>query len=73
MLAPPPSFFHPAPAVNSFAAGFGHHFVTTAEENEEFRLTVEGMSKKRGFSIFQDAPEASPAPTEASLEEHRYA
>ena len=72
MLAPPPVFFKPAPTPNPLAAGFGRRFVPTAEEDEEFRLTVEDMGKKRGFSIFQDAAEVSPTRTEASLEDHRY-
>ncbi|KAH8770320.1 hypothetical protein BGZ57DRAFT_985798 [Hyaloscypha finlandica] len=72
MLAPPPVFFKPAPTPNPLAAGFGRRFVPTAEEDEEFRLTVEDMGKKRGFSIFQDAAEVSPTRTEASLEDHRF-
>jgi hypothetical protein len=72
MLAPPPVFFKPASTPNPLAAGFGRRFVPTAEEDEEFRLTVEDMGKKRGFSIFQDAAEVSPTRTEASLEDHRY-
>jgi len=62
--------FQPAPALNPLAAGFGRRFAPSAEENEEFRMTVEDMGKKRGFSIFQDAPAISPARTEASLEDH---
>ena len=72
MLAPPPIFFQPAPALNPLAAGFGRRLVPTAEEDEEFRLTVEDMGKKRGFNIFQDVPAISPARTEASLEDHGY-
>jgi hypothetical protein len=72
MLAPPPVFFQPAPSLNPLAAGFGRRYVPTAAEDEEFRLTVEDMGKKRAFSIFQDAPEVSPARTETSLEDHRY-
>ena len=72
MLAPPPVFFKPTPALNPLAADFGRRFVPSAEEDEEFRMTVEDMGKKRAFSIFQEAPEVSPARTEASLEDHRY-
>ncbi|KAE9381201.1 hypothetical protein N431DRAFT_322674 [Stipitochalara longipes BDJ] len=72
MLAPPPIFFQPAPALNPLAAGFGRRFVPTTEEDEEFRLTIEDMGKKRGFNIFQDAPAISPARTEASLEDHGF-
>ena len=72
MLAPPPVFFKPAPTLNPLTVGFGRRFVPTAEEDEEFRLTVEDIGKKKGFSVFQDAPEVSPARTETPLEEHRY-
>ncbi len=72
MLAPPPVFFQPAPALNPLNAGFGRRYVPTAEEDEEFRLTVDDLGKKRTFNIFQDAPEVSPARTETSLEDSRY-
>lgn len=72
MLAPPPVFFQPAPSFNQMNAGFGRRFVATTEEDEEFRLTVEDMGKKRNFSIFQDAAQASPARTETPLEDDRY-
>jgi hypothetical protein len=71
MLVPPPVFLKPTPTLNPLAAGLGLRFTPTVEEEEEFRLTVD-MGKKRAFSIFQDAPEVSPARTETPLEEHRY-
>jgi hypothetical protein len=73
MLAPPPVFFKPAPNHNPLTAGLGHRFIPTAEEDEEFRLTVEDLGKKRAFNIFQDASEVSPSRTEDYLEDHRYA
>jgi hypothetical protein len=72
MVAPPPVFFQPGPNLNPLSAGFGRRFIPTAEEDEEFRLTVEDTGKKPTFSIFQDAPEISPARTEVSLEDNRY-
>jgi hypothetical protein len=72
MLAPPPVFFQPAPSLNQLNASFGRRFVPTTEEDEEFRLTVEDMGKKRNFSVFQDATQASPARTETPLEDDRY-
>jgi hypothetical protein len=72
MLAPPAVFLKHAPTLNPLASGCGRRFVSTAEEDEEFRLTVEDMGKKKAFSVFQDATEASPARTETPLEEHRY-
>jgi hypothetical protein len=72
MLAAPPPFLKPAPNLNPLTAGFGRRYTPTAEEDEEFRLTVEDMGKKRTFNIFQDIPEVSPARTETSLEDHRY-
>ena len=71
-LLPPPVFFQPAPSLNKMSAGFGRQYVPTTEEDEEFRLTVEDMGKKRNFSIFQDATQASPARTETPLEENPY-
>jgi hypothetical protein len=72
ILAPPPVFFQPGSALNPSTTGFSRRFLPTAEEDEEFRLTVEDMGKKRTFSIFQDASEISPARTEASLEDNGY-
>jgi hypothetical protein len=72
MLAPPPPFLKPAPTLNPLTAGFGRRYIPTAEEDEEFRLTVEDMGRKRTFNIFQDIPEVSPARTETPLEDHRY-
>jgi hypothetical protein len=69
-------------------ANFGQRFVPSTEEDEEFRMTVGDMAKKRPFSIFQEAPEISPGRTsqvlrlfinlqhvgrtESPLEDHRY-
>lgn len=72
MLGPPPVFFQPAPSLNSTSAGLGRRYVPTTDEDEEFRLTVEDLGKKRNFSIFQDATQASPARTETPLEDDRY-
>lgn len=60
------------PNLNPFA-NFGQRYMPSSEEDEEFRMTVGDMTKKRAFGIFQDVPEISPGRTESSLEDHRYA
>ncbi len=70
--ARPNVFLQPAPSLNPLTAFSQQRFIPSAEEDEEFRLTVGDMSKKRGFSIFQDIPENSPGRTETPLEDHRY-
>ncbi|KAK0119296.1 hypothetical protein ONS95_008143 [Cadophora gregata] len=63
--------FPAAPLLNPLA-NIERRYVPTAEEDEEFRLTVGDMTKKRGFTIFQDIPEVSPGRTETPLEDHRF-
>jgi hypothetical protein len=64
MLAPRENaaslFLKPGPPLNPLAAGFGRRFVPSKDEEEEFRVTMENMGKKKPFNIFQDAPEESP-------------
>jgi hypothetical protein len=72
MQPQPPVFLRAPPTLNPLAAGLGNRFITTAEEDEEFRMTVGNLGKKRGFNIFQDVPEVSPGRTESPLEEQRY-
>lgn len=74
MQAPPNPFVGNAPVLNPLA-NFDRRYIPSVEEDDEFRLTVGDMTKKRGFSIFQDIPEhpeASPGRTETPLEDHRY-
>ncbi|KAG4428738.1 hypothetical protein IFR05_015779 [Cadophora sp. M221] len=71
MQAPPNHYIGNAPALNPLVA-FDRRYIPSAEEDEEFRLTVGDMTKKRGFSIFQDIPEVSPGRTETPLEDHRF-
>jgi hypothetical protein len=72
-LGPPAQPFSKGSTPNPLAlANFGHRYVPTLEEDEEFRMTVGDMTKKRALSIFQDAPEVSPGRTESTLEDHRY-
>ncbi|CZT49818.1 uncharacterized protein RSE6_10710 [Rhynchosporium secalis] len=71
MQAPPSHTLGSAPVFNPLA-NFDRRYVPSAEEDEEFRLTVGNMSKKRGFTIFQDIPEVSPGRTETPLEDHRF-
>ncbi len=54
-------FLKPAPPLNPLVAGFGRIFVPSTDEEEEFRMTIETMGKKKPFNIFQDAPEDSPS------------
>jgi hypothetical protein len=61
--------YKPKPTPNPLAA-FGNRFMATAEEDEEFRMTVNDMTQKRTFGIFQDG-EVSPGRTESPLEESR--
>lgn len=74
-MQPPPFFTQPTLALNPLAAGLVNRFAPTADEDEEFRMTVGNIDngKKRAFGIFQDAPEVSPGRTESPLEEPRYA
>ncbi len=60
MQARPPVFMQPPPTLNPLASGFGQRFVPTAEEDEEFRMTIGDLGRKRAFNIFQDVPEISP-------------
>ncbi|KAL2072676.1 hypothetical protein VTL71DRAFT_12019 [Oculimacula yallundae] len=60
-----------APVLNPLA-NFDRRYTPTPEEDEEFQLTVGNMTKKRGFTIFQDIPEVSPGRTETPLEDHRF-
>lgn len=62
--------YKPQPTPNPLVA-FGGGFMTTAEEDEEFRMTVGNIPKKRSFGIFHDSGEASPGRTESPLEEDR--
>lgn len=39
---------------------FGGRFIPSVEENEEFRLTVGSLGKKRRFNVFQEQAEESP-------------
>ncbi|PBP25812.1 type-2 protein geranylgeranyltransferase subunit beta [Diplocarpon rosae] len=72
MATRPNVYLHPAPVLNPLA--FERRYVPSAEEDEEFRLTVgEFGNKKRGFNVFQDGlPEISPGRTETPLEDHRF-
>ena len=56
-------FRKPVPTLNPLAPGpgFGQNFAPTTEEDEEFKMTVDGMKKKRTFGVFQDAPGESPS------------
>jgi len=63
--------YDPPPILNPLAA-FGRRFAPSTDEEEEFRMTVADMGKKRHFSIFQDAPEISPGRTESPLPDARY-
>ncbi|KAI9745427.1 MAG: hypothetical protein M1818_000961 [Claussenomyces sp. TS43310] len=47
-------------------------FIPNAEEDEEFRLTMEGMMKKPTFGIFRDAEDASPGRTESPLDDLKH-
>ena len=49
----------PMPTLNPLAA-FGRKYAALTDEEEEFRMTLEDMNRKRTFSIFKDAPEESP-------------
>lgn len=62
--------YKPQPTPNPLAV-FGNRFMPSAEEDEEFRMTVGDMPQKRSFGIFQDAGEVSPGRTESPLEETR--
>ena len=68
---PPAHSFMMAPIPNPLA-NFSQRYILSSEEDEEFRMTVGDMTKKRSFGIFQDAPEVSPGRTESTLEDHRY-
>ena len=68
---PPAHSFIKAPIPNPLP-DFGQRYVPNSEEDEEFRMTVGDMTKKRSFGIFQDAPEVSPGRTESTLEDYRY-
>ena len=46
--------------VSNPLVGFGRKYVAATDEDDEFRLTVDDMSRKRTFNIFHDAPEESP-------------
>ncbi|CZR51048.1 uncharacterized protein PAC_00923 [Phialocephala subalpina] len=76
--AGPPIFLQPTPTLNPLALE-NRRFHPSAEEDEEFRMTVGGLGlqqddrKKRAFTIFQDAPQVSPGRTETPLEDHGYA
>ncbi|KAG0650630.1 Geranylgeranyl transferase type II subunit beta [Hyphodiscus hymeniophilus] len=71
---PPPQPLLPSSTINSFA-NIDQRFVPSSEEDDEFRLTVGemNMNKKRGFAVYQEAPEVSPGGrTESTLEDHRF-
>jgi hypothetical protein len=34
--------------------------LASTDEEEEFKMTMENMGKKKPFNIFEDAPEESP-------------
>lgn len=61
----PSVYLQPAPTLNPLALE-NRLFHPSAEEDEEFRMTVGGLGfqqddrKKRAFTIFQDAPQVSP-------------
>lgn len=62
---------HPQPTLNPLA--FGSRFTPSNEEEEEFRITLGDIGrKKRSFGVFQDAPEVSPGRTESPLEDHPF-
>ncbi|TVY81809.1 hypothetical protein LSUE1_G002990 [Lachnellula suecica] len=65
----------PAPILNPLAPApsFGQAFAPTLEEDDEFKMTVGEVKKKRNFGVFQDGPGESPSDqTESSLEDHRF-
>ncbi|KAM3077545.1 hypothetical protein ACMFMG_006882 [Clarireedia jacksonii] len=62
---------HPPPTLNPLA--FGSRFTPSNEEDEEFRMTLDDIGrKKRSFGVFQDAPEVSPGRTESPLDDHPF-
>ncbi|KAG9231537.1 hypothetical protein BJ875DRAFT_516810, partial [Amylocarpus encephaloides] len=68
----PALFVKPLQTLNPLSA-FGNQFVPTAEENEEFRLTLGNMKQKpSSFGIYQDEAQDSPGRTESPLEDHGY-
>ncbi|KFY28248.1 hypothetical protein V493_03038 [Pseudogymnoascus sp. VKM F-4281 (FW-2241)] len=60
------------PKQNALGDISSNFFTPTNDEDEEFRLTVETMGKKRRMSVFKDAVEDSPGRTESPLEDHRF-
>ncbi|KAL3417928.1 hypothetical protein PVAG01_10938 [Phlyctema vagabunda] len=62
-----PSFT--ATATRNPFASMGNSFLPSAEETEEFRLTVGDMGRKRDLNIFQDEPSATPARSETPLDD----
>lgn len=69
-------FLQQAPTLNPLATGLSNHrFQPTADEDEEFRLTVgnfthQGERKKRAFTVFQEAPQISPGRCEEEVYEY---
>ncbi|TAQ87303.1 hypothetical protein B7494_g4386 [Chlorociboria aeruginascens] len=63
---------NPPPTLNPLVFGRG----ITSDDHEEFDLTIGDMKKKRGITVFKDAPEItpeiSPGRTESPLEDHRF-
>lgn len=66
-------FLPPAPSLNPLAAGFNtRRYQPTADEDEEFRLTVgdfvqQEERKKRAFTVFQEGPQISPGKLTGAL------
>jgi hypothetical protein len=68
-------YHHSPPTLNPLVVGFtnnynDHRYLPSLDEDEEYRYTIGGIGKKKGFSIFED--EISPTGTESPLEEARY-
>lgn len=56
--------YKPQPTPNPLAV-FGNRFISTVDDDEEFKMTVGDMAQKRPFGIFRDDGEVSPGRTES--------